>query len=249
MKGWWKTDYIKFIKSVIYMIIGIIGAMSEEVEILKNEMKLERKETKAKMHFFLGNLWGKQVVVVTCGIGKVNAAVCTQILVDDFNVDRIINVGVAGGVAEHIYPGDVVIADTLVQYDMDTTAFGDKLGQIPRLDTYDFKCDPTLINIAKESIEGVTEHKNYIGRVVTGDQFIASHEKAKWLYSEFNAFACEMEGGSIAQVSYLNSIPFVVIRSISDNANNGAHVDFEKFTAIAVKNSIGILRKMLEKLA
>jgi adenosylhomocysteine nucleosidase len=230
------------------MIIGIIGAMSEEVEILKNDMKIDRKETKAMMEFFSGILWGKQVVVVTCGIGKVNAAVCTQILVDDFKVNKIINVGVAGGIGENIYPGDVVIADNLVQHDMDTSAFGDKIGQIPRIDTFDFKCDETLVNIAKAACENVKDYNTFVGRIVTGDQFIASIDKIRWLSSEFTALACEMEGGSIAHVAYLNSIPFVVIRSISDNANNGAHMDFEKFTPIAVKNSINILKNMLDKI-
>jgi adenosylhomocysteine nucleosidase len=230
------------------MIIGIIGAMSEEVEILKKEMTVSNKETKAKMEFFSGNLWGNQVVVVTCGIGKVNAAVCTQVLVDDFKVDKVINVGVAGGIGEHIYPGDVVIATDLVQHDMDTSAFGDKLGQIPRMDTFDFKCDAELVETAKAACDEVRDFKSFVGRIVSGDQFIASVEKIRWLQLEFGALACEMEGGSIAHVCYLNSIPFVVIRSISDNANNGAHMDFEKFTPIAVNNSINILRNMLKRL-
>lgn len=230
------------------MIIGIIGAMSEEVEILKKEMTVSNKKTKAKMEFFSGNLWGKQVVVVTCGIGKVNAAVCTQILVDDFKVDKIINVGVAGGIGEHIYPGDVVVATDLVQHDIDTSAFGDELGQIPRMDTFDFKCDTELVETAKAACADVSGFESFVGRIVSGDQFIASVEKIRWLQLEFEALACEMEGGSIAQVCYLNSIPFVVIRSISDNANNGAHMDFEKFTPIAVNNSINILRNMLKRL-
>lgn len=222
--------------------------MDEEVKILKNEMTVEKREEKAKMEFFSGNLWGKAVVVVTCGIGKVNAAVCTQILADYYKVDKIINVGVAGGIGEHIFPGDIVIADNLVQHDMDTSAFGDKLGQIPRMDTFDFKCDPELVDLAKNACTDIRGHKSFVGRIVSGDQFIASVEKIRWLNAEFEALACEMEGGSIAHVCYLNSVPFVVIRSISDNANNGAHMDFEKFTPIAVNNSINILRNMINSL-
>lgn len=120
------------------MIVGIIGAMQEEVEILVKEMEIEKIEKKAKMEFNYGIFQDKKVVIVTSGIGKVNAAVCTQILIDDFNVDCVINVGIAGGLKAEIYPGDVVVATDLVQHDMDTTFFGDKLGQIPRLDTYDF---------------------------------------------------------------------------------------------------------------
>lgn len=230
------------------MVLGIIGAMSEELEILLKEMQLEKKERKARMEFNYGTLWGKKVVAVVCGIGKVNAAVCAQILATDYKVDTIINVGIAGGIGENIYPGDLVIANSLVQHDMDTTAFGDKVGQIPRLDTFDFKCDEKLVKLAFECSQKVTDHKSFMGRIATGDQFIADVEKIRWLNSEFQAIACEMEGGSIAHVCYLNSIPFVVIRSISDNANNGAHMDFEKFTSIAVKNSTNILREMIKNL-
>jgi adenosylhomocysteine nucleosidase len=230
------------------VIIGIIGAMDEEVEILINEISLERKEVKANMQFNCGILWGHNAVVVRSGIGKVNAAVCTQILADDFNVDCIINVGIAGGIGENIYPGDIVIGDNLVQHDMDTTAFGDKIGQIPRLDTYDFKCDTQLVAKAKDACKYLKNSSSYIGRIVTGDQFIANVEKIRWMHSEFNALACEMEGGSIAQVCYLNNIPFIVIRSISDNANNGAHMDYEKFKHIAVENSVTILKHMIENM-
>ena len=230
------------------MVLGIIGAMSEELEILLKDMSLEDVQVKANMKFHKGMLWGKEVVAVVCGIGKVNAAICTQILASEYNVSAVINVGVAGGIGKDIYPGDVVIAENLVQYDMDTTAFGDPMGQIPRLDTFDFKCDSKLIETAKSACEEATEFKTFSGRIVSGDMFVASIDKIKWLESEFAALACEMEGASIAHVCYLNKIPFVVIRSISDNANNGAHMDFEKFTPIGVKNSTFILKSMITKL-
>jgi len=228
------------------MNIGIIGAMEEEVEFLIKNMKLERKEIKAKMQFSLGIMHNKNVVVVTSGIGKVNAAVCAQILIDDFSVDYIINVGIAGGTVDNIYPGDVVIGDSLVQHDIDTSAFGDRLGQIPRLDTFDFKCDELLVRYAKEACNDIKGHNHFTGRIVSGDQFIANKDKIKWLNSEFECLACEMEGASIAQVCYLNGTPFIVIRSISDNANNGAQMDYEKFKDIAVENSTNILNNMLK---
>ncbi len=230
------------------MILGIIGAMSEELEILLTHMTIESKEEKAKMTFHKGKLWGKDVVAVVCGIGKVNAAVCTQLLISEYNVTSIVNVGVAGGIGKEIYPGDVVIATNLVQYDMDTTAFGDPMGQIPRLDTFDFKCDEKLFEVAKEACAEAGDFNTFSGRIVSGDMFVASVDKIQWLEKEFGALACEMEGASIAHVCYLNSIPFVVIRSISDNANNGAHMDFEKFTPIGVKNSTTILESMIKKL-
>ncbi|AGX45332.1 5'-methylthioadenosine/adenosylhomocysteine nucleosidase [Clostridium saccharobutylicum] len=227
------------------MTIGIIAAMAEELEILLKDLVLDEKRKKANMAFHKGKLYGKDVVAVVCGIGKVNSAICTQILASEYNVDKVINVGVAGGIGKEIYPGDIVVAENLVQHDMDTTAFGDKMGQIPRLSTFDFKCDEEMINLAKKACEEISEINSFTGRIVSGDQFVANIEKIKWLEKEFGAISCEMEGASIAQVCYLNSIPFVVIRSISDNANNGAHMDYEKFTPIAVKNSTRILNKML----
>lgn len=231
------------------MIIGIIGAMDEEVEILLSKLKLEKVQVKANMRFNSGKLYDSEIVVVRSGIGKVNAAICAQILIDDFNVDNIINVGVAGGTAEDIYPGDVVIANSLVQHDVDTSAFGDKIGQIPRMNTYDFKCDRDLIERAQMACKKIENIKNFTGRIVTGDQFICSTEKIRYLNREFNALACEMEGGSIAQVAYLNNIPFVIIRSISDNANNGASMDYKKFAPIAIRNSTEILKNMIMNLS
>lgn len=230
------------------MIIGIIGAMDEEVEILLKEIEVEKKTIKASMEFNYGRLWGQNVVVVRSGIGKVNSAVCAQILVDDYSVDSIINVGIAGGIGENINPGDIVIAENLVQHDMDTSAFGDRIGQIPRLDTFDFKASESLVQKAREASAHLSYGKNVVGRIVTGDQFIADIEKIMWLKNEFNAVACEMEGASIAQVCHLNKVPFVVIRSISDNANTGAHMDYEKFKDVAVKNSVEILRNMLKNM-
>lgn len=231
------------------MVIGIISAMSEELELLLNDMEIEEKTHKANMTFHKGKVWGKDVVAVVSGIGKVNAAVCTQILISEYKVNSVINVGVAGGIEKDIYPGDVVVAENLVQHDMDTTVFGDAHGQIPRLDTFDFTCDKELVRLAKLACDEIKEINTFSGRIVSGDQFIASVDKIKWLESEFGAAACEMEGASIAHVCYLNSIPFVIIRSISDNANNGAHMDYEKFIPIGVKNSTTILKAMIEKIA
>ena len=228
------------------MTIGIIAAMAEELEILLKDLILESKKEKANMTFHKGALYGKDVVAVVCGIGKVNSAICTQILVSEYNVDKVINVGVAGGIGKEIYPGDIVVAENLVQHDMDTTAFGDKMGQIPRLDTFDFKCDEKMVALAKKACEEISEINSFTGRIASGDQFVANIEKIQWLDKEFGAISCEMEGASIAQVCYLNSIPFVVIRSISDNANNGAHMDYQKFIPVAVKNSTRILKQMLE---
>lgn len=227
------------------MVLGIIAAMSEELELILQDMKLKNKKTVANLTFNEGTLYDKNVVAVVCGIGKVNAAICTQILISEFSVDKVINIGVAGGVNKDIYPGDVVIGNSLVEHDIDCSVFGDPVGQIPRMDTFDFKADDTLVNLAKDSCNKLNNINSFVGRIVSGDQFIASQEKVQYLEKEFNAFSCEMEGASIAHVCYSNNVPFVIIRSISDNANNGAHVDFEKFTPIAVKNSTAIVKEMV----
>lgn len=234
--------------SVFIMIIGIIGAMDEELEIILSELKVHKTRLKANMKFNSGRLYDKDIIVVRSGIGKVNAAICTQILIDDFKVDIIINVGIAGGVADDIYPGDIVIADNLVQHDVNAVAFGYEIGQIPRVDTYDFKCDKKLIEKVKDACSKMENKNSFVGRIVTGDEFVSSAEKVKYLYKEFNALACEMEGGSIAQVAYLNNVPFVIIRSISDNANNGASIEYEKFAPIAIKNSTEILKSVIKNL-
>lgn len=227
------------------MNIGIIVAMEEELEIILKTMKKDKTEVRANMEFHTGTIEGKKIIAVICGIGKVNSAVCTQILISEFEVDKVINVGIAGGIGVDIVPGDIVIGESLVQHDMDATAFGDAVGQVPRLNTFDFKADSNLVKLAKEASEKSTSHKTYVGRIVTGDQFVADIDKIKWLSDTFDALACEMEGASIAHTCYLNSVPFVVIRSISDNANTGAHMDFEKFKYLAVENSSQILKDMI----
>ncbi|ASW44320.1 5'-methylthioadenosine/adenosylhomocysteine nucleosidase [Clostridium isatidis] len=230
------------------MTFGIISAMTEELELLLKEMNIEEKTTKANMTFYKGTLGDKNIIAVVCGIGKVNAAICSQILISEYKVSSIINVGVAGGIGKDIYPGDVVIGTDLVEHDMDTSAFGDPVGQIPRLDTFSFKCDENLVKAALNAANEIKEINSFTGRIVSGDQFIANIDKIKWLSETFDAISCEMEGASIAHVCYLNNIPCVVIRSISDNANNGAHMDYEKFMPIAIRNSTTILKNMLKTL-
>lgn len=229
------------------MIIGIIGAMEEELEPIFKIMKFENTLKKANMVFNSGMVFENEIVAVIGGIGKVNSAICAQILIDDFKVDNIINVGIAGGTGLNVMPGDMVIADNLVQHDIDTSAFGDELGQVSRVNTFDFPCDKVLINKAFNACMEMEKHKCFVGRIATGDQFINDTEKLRWINEKFGALACEMEGGSIAQVCYLNSIPFVVIRSISDNGNVGVHMDYEKFKPIAIENSTKILISMLKQ--
>ncbi|WP_312711336.1 5'-methylthioadenosine/adenosylhomocysteine nucleosidase [Proteiniclasticum ruminis] len=230
------------------MKIGIICAMEEELAPLKKIMSIKESRTKARMEFIEGTLEEKDVVMVISGIGKVNAAVCAQILADDYHVTHLINVGVAGGVKENIQPMDVVVATALLQHDMDVTAFGLKRGEIPRFESSLFKTDDKLTRLALEGSrknEGYTTHE---GIIVSGDQFISSKEKIEDLLETFDAAACEMEGAAIAQAADLNHIPFSVIRAISDNANTGASMDYEKFKDLAVENTVSILTYVLKNL-
>lgn len=224
-------------------IIGIIGAMEEEVISLRRKMELKEIHQIAGMDFYEGTMKDTQVIVVRCGIGKVNAAVCTQILIDRFNPNYIINTGVAGGLHPDINIGDVVISSDTVEHDMDTTAFGDPKGVIPRMNNSFFEADKALVKCAEEAAKEVLkEHKVWIGRIASGDQFVASMKVKQEIYSTFTAFCAEMEGAAIAHTCYLNQIPFVVIRAISDKADNGAEMNFDEFVNLAARNA----SKMIE---
>ncbi len=228
--------------------IGIIGAMEEEVNALKKNMQISNVQTKAMMEFVKGKFQEKEVVVVKCGIGKVNAAVCTQILADVFAVDYIINTGVAGALHPTLNIGDIVISSDTVQHDMDTTAFGDPRGVIPRMDNSYFEADQMLIDLAKDISEEELDKNVYVGRVASGDQFVASVDQKDDIYTTFNAYCAEMEGAAIAQTCYLNKIPFVILRAISDKADGSAEMNFTHFTELAAKNAITILSNMIKKI-
>lgn len=226
--------------------IGIIGAMEVEVAALKSAMKVSRMLNKAQMEFLEGELEGCQAVVVRSGIGKVNAAVCTQILVDEFGVDGVINTGIAGSLKAEINIGDIVLSTDALQHDMDAQAFGYEPGQIPRVDTLSFKADEKMIALAKECCEKVNpEIGVFTGRVVSGDQFISDKEKKKWLTDTFAGYCTEMEGAAIAQVCYFNHIPFLIVRAISDKADDSASMDYPTFEAQAIRHSVNLMAEML----
>lgn len=229
-------------------MIGIIGAMDEEVSKLKELMSDVIVETKASMDFYKGKLKGKDVVIVRSGIGKVNAAICTQILVDKYSVDAVINTGIAGSLNASIDIGDIVLSEDALQHDMDATGFGYEPGVIPRMETSVFKADNMLRKIAKESCEKVNpDIKVFEGRVVSGDQFISDKDKKKYILDNFSGYCTEMEGAAIAQVAYLNNIPFLIIRAISDKADDSATEDYPTFEAKAIKHSVNLVSEMIER--
>ncbi|MGN0465679.1 MAG: 5'-methylthioadenosine/adenosylhomocysteine nucleosidase [Lachnospiraceae bacterium] len=228
---------------------GIIGAMEEEVEMLKGEMKNSKITMLAGMTFCEGILWNHPVVVVRSGIGKVNMAICTQILIDLFKVEALINTGVAGGLYSELSIGDIVLSSEAMQHDMDATGFGYQKGEIPRMDTYIFKADKGLIQAAKEACETVNTDINcFVGRVVTGDQFIQSSVKKEQLIREFGGYCAEMEGAAMAQVAFLNHIPFVIIRAISDKADDSAQMSYEQFEKQAIIHTMKLLAAMFLKM-
>lgn len=227
-------------------MLGIIGAMDEEVAKLKEHMTDVEVITKASMDFYKGKLSGKDVVVVRSGVGKVNAAICTQILVDAFPITAVINTGIAGSLRNEINIGDIVLSTDALEHDVEATAFGYPIGQIPRMDTLAFEADKNLITLAETCCAKVNpDIKTFVGRVVSGDQFIASKEKKEWLVENFAGFCTEMEGAAIAHCAYLNNIPFLVIRAISDKADNSAQMDYPTFEALAIERSVKLMLEMV----
>lgn len=230
-------------------MIGIIGAMDEEVEQIVSAMNVERVEEKAGMKFCCGTLSGKDTVIVRSGIGKVNAAVCTQILCDDFNVTAVINTGIAGSLDAAIDIGDIVLSSDVLHHDMDATGFGYPLGQIPRMDTLSFKADAELIKTAEECCRAELPNVGvHVGRVVSGDQFISDKAVKERIISNFGGMCTEMEGAAIAQTAYVNEVPFLIVRAISDKADDSATVDYPAFEAQAIKNSVELLKAMAERI-
>lgn len=229
--------------------IGIIGAMEEEVARLKSEMHDVVTTMKASMEFLSGTLSGKPVVVVRSGIGKVNAAICTQILADDYQIGCVINTGIAGSLRSEINIGDIVVSTDALQHDVDAREFGYPAGQIPRMDVLSFTADTKLVRQAVDSCKEVNTDINvFTGRVVSGDQFIADAAVKTKIIDEFDGYCTEMEGAAIAHAAYLNNIPFVVIRAISDKADNSATVDYPAFEKKAIEHSVNLVRHMVGQL-
>ena len=228
--------------------IGIIGAMELEVEELKADLKNTKITQKAGMSFFEGSLNGADVVIVRCGIGKVNAALCVQILADCFQVTHVINTGVAGSLNAALDIGDILISKECIQHDMDVTPLGYAHGIIPQMETSCFPADERLSQLALESCGRVNPDIHArLGRVVSGDQFIATKAVKERLISLFQADCAEMEGAAIAHGAYLNQIPFVIIRAISDKADDSAQMDYPSFEKAAAGHCARLVKDLVKK--
>lgn len=231
-------------------MLGIIGAMDVEVAKLKERMTDVEITKAASMEFYKGKLNRAEAVVVRAGVGKVNAACCAQALIDRFPVSCVINTGIAGSLRAEIDIGDVVLATDAVEHDMDASIFGYAPGKVPGMDAEAFAADVALRRVARESCEKVNpDIRVYEGRIVTGDQFISSREKKAWLTETFGGFCTEMEGAAIAHTAYLNQVPFLIVRAISDKADDSAQMDYPTFEAKAVEHSVRLIEEMAGRLA
>lgn len=224
-------------------MIGIIGAMDIEIEHINAVMENKEEITVSGALYTKGKLHGKDVVTAVCGIGKVFAAMCAQTMIVKFGADKIINTGVAGGLTDKTDILDTVVATALVQHDMDTTYFGDPKGMISGINVVEFPCDSTIAEKITANVEGNCVR----GIVASGDCFVCDNDKKKEISETFNAVACEMEGAAIAQVCYVNKVPFCVLRSISDGAN-GEEMSYEKFRVVAAEKASAVIIKTIKNI-
>ncbi len=229
--------------------IGIIGAMELEVEALKAAMDVTNTLTRAGMEFYEGILHQAPVVVVRSGVGKVNAAMCVQILADVFQVTHIINTGVAGSLNANLNIGDIVLSKDVLHHDVDATIFGYAPGEVPQLGIREFPGDENMIRLAKISCqEANPDLQVAVGRIVSGDRFVSDKAVKQGLIDTFRGDCVEMEGAAIAHASYLNKIPFIIIRAISDKADDSAKMDYPTFERQAAHYCACLTGNFVQKL-
>ncbi|MBO5415287.1 MAG: 5'-methylthioadenosine/adenosylhomocysteine nucleosidase [Clostridia bacterium] len=228
-------------------MIGIIGAMQIEVEALKARMTDIKTENISGIEFVSGKLCGKDAVVAQCGIGKVFAALCAQTMILRYNTDILINTGVAGSLSTSLSIGDIAVSTACVQHDMDTSPLGDPVGLLSGINVIELPADAELCDKICESAEGLGIN-TLRGIIASGDCFVSSSEKKKYIVDNFGAIACEMEGGAIAHVCYVNGVRYAVIRSISDSADGSAHMDYGEFIGLAAERSTNVVTALLDRL-
>ncbi len=226
-------------------MIGIIGAMDIEVEKLKMLLTDTKQEKISGVDFHSGKIGKTDVVIAKCGVGKVFAAICAETMILCYRPDIIINIGVAGGLSEKLKIGDIVIADSVVQHDMDTTALGDEAGFLSDIGLVKIPADKTAVDTLKAACDKLSVYYE-VGTVASGDQFISDASAKERIKSLFSAKACEMEGGAIGHVCYVNNVPFGTLRAISDGANDGAKLDFPTFAALAAENSAKVIEIFID---
>ena len=228
-------------------IIGIIGAMELEVEKLIEAMEQKEEIVYRKRTFYKGKLEGTDVVLARCGVGKVNAALTVQMLVDKFYITDVINTGVAGSLNEKIDIGDIVLATNAVYHDMEAIAFGYERGQVPQMDVFEFPMSKELSDIAETACKKVnSDIKVFKGRVASGDQFIADKTVKENIVKWFSPMCVEMEGAAMAHAAYVNDINCLIIRAISDKADDSAEMDYPTFEKKAAVHCANMVREMMK---
>ncbi len=228
--------------------LGIIGAMSMEVETLVSAMGTPAPKDIAGSLFYEGTLEGLPAVVVQCGVGKVNAALCAQILCTAFSVTHLVNTGIAGSLCADLDIGDLVVSRDAMYHDFDCVHFGYPYGKVPGMDTVAFPADDTMMAYAFSAAEKVNPGHVKIGRVASGDQFIADGDKKAFIIEKTQALCTEMEGTAIAQTAYRNKVPFVILRSISDKADHSAEMDYPTFETLSAHRCAQVTQAMAKML-
>lgn len=230
--------------------LGIIGAMDLEVETILGRMENKKNYVHAGSSFYEGTLENIPAVVVRCGVGKVNASVCAQILCSCFGVTHLVNTGIAGSLCADLDIGDLVVSQDVIHHDFDCCAVGYHRGQVPGMDVQAFPADETLMGLAFASAEQANPGHTRIGRVASGDQFICNQALKDSIIENTQAICTEMEGAAIGQVAYRNRIPFVILRAISDKADHSAEMDYPSFEKIAAHRCADVTcilaRRLLE---
>ena len=227
--------------------IGIIFAMEEELNAIRKYLTVTKERKIYELTFIEGIINNKECILVQSGVGKVNAARTTQILIDNYDIDCIFNAGVAGGIDDSLNVGDIVISKFLVQHDFDITAFDHEKGYIPNTDIY-IESDKYLASLAEKTIKSINGNSVKIGTIASGDIFVTEKSMSEKIHSRFNALCVEMEGASIAQVCYLCKIPFLILRSISDVPNNNNKITYEEFLEESTKVIAESLNNLLGQL-
>ncbi len=228
--------------------LGIVGAMQQEVETLLAAMQDVKKTEKAVAVFYEGKLEGLDVVVVQCGVGKVNAAMCTQSLCDCFGVTHLVNTGIAGSLCADLDIADLVVSEDAMYHDFDCVHFGYEMGRVPGMDVTAFPADEKMAALAFAAAEKVNPGHTKVGRVASGDLFVAERKAKERIIQRTGALCTEMEGAAIAHTAYRNGVPFVVIRAISDKADDSAEMDYPTFEKIAAHRCAAVTMEMARNL-
>lgn len=230
------------------MKLGIIGAMAVEIAVLKENMESMAITKRAGMEFYEGTLQGLPAVVVQCGVGKVNAAMCVQVLCDCFGVTHVVNTGVAGSLCADLDIGDLVVSKDAMYHDFDCVNFGYPMGKVPGMDVVAYPADAEMLAHAFAAAEQVNPGHTKVGRVASGDIFVAEKAVKERIISITQALCTEMEGAAIAHAAYRNGIPFVILRAISDKADDSADMDYPTFMCIAAHRCAQVTMTMAKNL-